>query len=65
MQKNKSEQIIFRAPKGVATLIIAATLNTAPTVTHAQSIARFFFFVAKKLTKNVSFLIFLDIHLLK
>ncbi len=32
MKKNKSEKIIFRAPKRAATLIIAATLNTAPTV---------------------------------
>ncbi len=37
MQKNKSEKIILSAPKTAATLIIAATLNTAPTV--ARSIA--------------------------
>jgi hypothetical protein len=32
MQKNKSEQIIFSAPKRATTLIIAATLIIAPTV---------------------------------
>ncbi len=32
MQKKKSEKIILSAPKTAATLIIAATLNTAPTV---------------------------------
>ncbi len=34
MQKNKSEKIILSAPKTAATLIIAATLNTAPTAVH-------------------------------
>jgi hypothetical protein len=32
MQKNKSEKIIFSAPKRAVTLIIAATLIIAPTV---------------------------------
>jgi hypothetical protein len=32
MQKNKAEKIILSSPKTAATLIIAATLNTAPTV---------------------------------
>ncbi len=32
MQKNKYEKVILSAPKTAATLIIAATLNTAPTV---------------------------------
>jgi hypothetical protein len=31
-KKNKSEKIILSAPKTAATLIIAATLNSAPTV---------------------------------
>jgi hypothetical protein len=31
-KKNKSEKIILSAPKMAATLIIAATLNIAPTV---------------------------------
>jgi hypothetical protein len=34
MQKNKSDKIILSAPKTAATLIIAATLNIAPTVLY-------------------------------
>jgi hypothetical protein len=39
MQKNKSEKIILSAPKTAATLIIAATLNIAPTVGHFSNIS--------------------------
>ncbi len=36
MQKNKSEKIILSAPKTATTLIIAATLNIAPTVLKSE-----------------------------
>jgi hypothetical protein len=36
MQKNKSEKIILSAPKTATTLIIAGTLNIAPTVLKSE-----------------------------
>ncbi len=38
MQKNKSEKIILSAPTTAATLIIAATLNTALTVDVLENV---------------------------
>jgi hypothetical protein len=55
-KKNKSEKTILSVPKTAATLIIAATLNTAPTVNtrgkkYLQNQIGALFYEAKNLPK--------------